>query len=106
MLALGVGSTGPLDRQWGCIQNPYILPGWEDVDIVIPLREGFGVPVALGNDADAATLGESWMGARAWFAAHGHGYHRHGCWVRINGSPKMNPYISDVLSHRLRCEKP
>ena len=63
VLALGVGSTGPLDRQRGCIQNPYTLPGWEDVDIVTPLRERFGVPVALENDADAAALGESWAGS-------------------------------------------
>ena len=63
VLALGVGSTGPLDRQRGCIQNPYTLPGWEDVDIVTPLRERFGVPVALENDADAAALGEAWAGS-------------------------------------------
>jgi glucokinase len=63
VLALGVGSTGPLDRQRGCIQNPYTLPGWEDVVIVTPLRERFDVPVALENDADAAALGESWAGS-------------------------------------------
>ena len=63
VLALGVGSTGPLDRQRGCIQNPYTLPGWEDVDIISPLRGRFGVPVSLENDADAAALGESWAGA-------------------------------------------
>jgi glucokinase len=63
VLALGVGSTGPLDRQRGCIQNPYTLPGWEDVDIVTPLREHFGFPVALENDADAAALGEAWAGS-------------------------------------------
>jgi glucokinase len=62
VLALGVGSTGPLDRRRGCIQNPYTLPGWEDVDIVTPLRERFDVPVALENDADAAALGEAWAG--------------------------------------------
>ena len=61
--ALGIGSTGPLDRQRGCIQNPYTLPGWEDVDIVTPLQERFGVPVALENDADAAALGEAWAGS-------------------------------------------
>lgn len=63
LLALGIGSTGPLDRQRGCIQNPYTLPGWEDVDIVTPMQELFSVPVALENDADAAALGESWIGA-------------------------------------------
>ncbi len=61
--ALGIGSTGPIDRQRGCIQNPYTLPGWEDVDIVGPLRERYRVPVAFENDADAAALGESWVGA-------------------------------------------
>jgi glucokinase len=63
VLSLGIGSTGPLDRERGCIQNPYTLPGWEDVDIVTPLRERFNVPVALENDADAAALGEAWAGA-------------------------------------------
>lgn len=61
--ALGIGSTGPLDRQRGCIQNPYTLPGWENVDIVNPLHEKFDVPVTLENDADAAALGESWAGS-------------------------------------------
>ena len=61
--ALGVGSTGPLDRQHGSIQNPYTLPGWEEVDIVTPLLKRFGVPVALENDADAAALGEAWAGS-------------------------------------------
>ena len=65
--ALGIGSTGPLDRERGCIQNPYTLPGWEDVDIVTPLRERFGVPVALENYADAAALGEAWIGAGRGF---------------------------------------
>lgn len=60
---IGIGSTGPVDRQRGSIQNPYTLPGWEDVDIVSPIADRFGVQVALENDADAAALGESWAGA-------------------------------------------
>ena len=63
LLAIGIGSTGPLDREGGRIQNPYTLPGWEDVDIVSVIRKRFGVPVAFENDADAAALGESWRGA-------------------------------------------
>lgn len=61
--AIGMGATGPVDRQRGSIQNPYTLPTWEDVPIVQPLCERFGVPVALENDADAAALGEAWVGA-------------------------------------------
>ena len=63
VLGIGIGSAGPLDRERGRIQNPYTLPGWEDVDIVSSIEAIFGVPVALENDADAAALGESWAGA-------------------------------------------
>jgi glucokinase len=61
--AIGIGSTGPVDRVLGAIQNPYTLPTWENVDIVARMRERFRVPVTIENDADAAALGESWMGA-------------------------------------------
>jgi glucokinase len=61
--AIGIGSTGPVDRALGAIQNPYTLPTWENVNIVDLLRERFHVPVTIENDADAAALGESWMGA-------------------------------------------
>jgi glucokinase len=61
--AIGIGSTGPVDRSLGAIQNPYTLPTWENVDIVGLLRERFQVPVIIENDADAAALGESWVGA-------------------------------------------
>ena len=61
--AIGIGSTGPVDRDLGAIQNPYTLPTWENVNIVKLLRERFHVPVTIENDADAAALGESWMGA-------------------------------------------
>ena len=60
---IGIGAPGPLDRQHGTIQNPYTLPGWESFDIVSPIANQFGVPVALENDADAAALGEFWAGA-------------------------------------------
>jgi len=63
LAGIGIGSTGPIDRLRGCIQNPYTLPGWEDVDIVSPLREKYKVPIAFENDADAAALGEYWIGA-------------------------------------------
>ena len=61
--AVGIGSTGPVDRDLGAIQNPYTLPTWENVDIVDMLGRRYGVPVTLENDADAAALGESWTGA-------------------------------------------
>ncbi len=63
LLGIGIGSTGPLDIERGAIQNPYTLPGWENVPITRPLEEAFRVPVLLENDADVAALGEYWVGA-------------------------------------------
>lgn len=60
---IGIGATGPVDPLRGVIQNPYTLPGWEEVPIVAWLQKRFGVPVSLENDADTAALGEYWMGA-------------------------------------------
>lgn len=60
---IGFGSTGPLDREKGFIQNPYTLPGWENVDVRTPLSQAFDAPLVLENDADAAALGEAWLGS-------------------------------------------
>ncbi|MCE1252414.1 MAG: ROK family protein [Anaerolineae bacterium] len=60
---IGIGCTGPLDLERGAIQNPYTLPGWQDVPITAPLSDYFSVPVTLENDADVAALGEYWCGA-------------------------------------------
>ncbi len=60
---IGIGCTGPLDTERGIVRNPYTLPTWDGLALVVPLRERFGVPVALLNDCDAAALGEAWLGA-------------------------------------------
>ena len=60
---IGLGCTGPLDIKRGVIQNPYTLPGWQEVPITSPLQSHFSVPVILENDADAAAMGEYWTGA-------------------------------------------
>ncbi len=62
---IGIGCTGPVDPHRGTVHNPYTLPIPDGSDIVSPLRNAFGVPVALENDADAAALGEHWLGAGA-----------------------------------------
>jgi len=60
---IGIGCTGPVSPARGTIHNPYTLPGWDDADIVSPLRETFGIPICLENDADAAAVGEFHFGA-------------------------------------------
>ena len=64
---LGLGCAGPVDPAAGLINNPYTLAGWNRCDIVSPLRERFGVPVWLENDADMAALGECFCGAGRGF---------------------------------------
>lgn len=64
---IGIGCAGPVDPPNGMINNPYTLEGWNHCDIVTPLRERFGVPVFLENDADAAAVGECFAGAGRGF---------------------------------------
>lgn len=63
LAGIGIGCAGPVNPTLGLINNPFTLPGWNRCDIVTPLQEQFGVPVFLENDADAAALGECWLGA-------------------------------------------
>ena len=63
LAGIGIGCAGPVDPRLGLINNPYTLSGWDRCDIVTPLRERFSVPVHLENDADAALVGECWIGA-------------------------------------------
>lgn len=62
-VGIGVGSTGPISIERGTINNPYTLHGWSNVPIVERLQITFGLPVRLDNDANAAALGEYWLGA-------------------------------------------
>jgi glucokinase len=63
LAGIGIGCAGPLDPPRGLIRNIYTLADWMDCDIVSPLRERFGVPAWLENDADMAAVGECAAGA-------------------------------------------
>jgi glucokinase len=63
LAGIGIGCAGPLDPARGTIENRFTLPGWKGSDVVSPLRERFGVPAWLENDADAAAVGEAFAGA-------------------------------------------
>lgn len=63
LAAIGIGCAGPVDPIRGTIDNPYTLPTWDGVNIVEPLQAEYGVRVVLENDADAAAMGEVWLGA-------------------------------------------
>ena len=60
---IGVGAPGPLNPYSGVVVHAPNLPGWEDVPLRQLIAERFCVPVALGNDANLAALGEQRFGA-------------------------------------------
>jgi len=64
--AVGVGLPGLLDRVKGCVPQSPNLPWLVDVPVAEVLGEALGVPAAairLENDANAAALGEQWLGS-------------------------------------------
>jgi predicted NBD/HSP70 family sugar kinase len=60
--AIGVALPGTVDPARGLIATPANMPGWGDVDIAGALGAG-NVAVAVENDANAAAVGEGWLGA-------------------------------------------
>ncbi len=67
LLGIGLGCPGPMNRQTGEIQNPHTLPGWETGSLTAGLSQILELPVAIENDADAALLGECFVGAGKGF---------------------------------------
>ena len=61
--AIGISCGGPLDEKRGVIMSPPNLPGWDDIHITDMLKERFGIPAGLLNDANACALAEWRFGA-------------------------------------------
>lgn len=55
--AIGIGSPGPIDAKKGLIVSPPNLP-IRNFNVVEAIKNEFGLPTFLDNDANAATLGE------------------------------------------------
>src|SRR5436853_1648482 len=60
---VGIGSPGPLDPHTGIVFTMPNLPGWKDVPLRDILAQRTGLSIELGNDANAAALGEWLYGA-------------------------------------------
>lgn len=58
LLGVGVGAPGPLDPVTGIVYSPPNMPGWDRIPLRDRLAAATGLPVELGNDANAAALGE------------------------------------------------
>jgi glucokinase len=63
LLAVGVGSPGPLNWQTGIIYETPNLPGWNNVPLTALMETRLTTPCFLENDANAACFGEYWLGA-------------------------------------------
>jgi glucokinase len=62
ILGVGIGCPGPLDQERGIVVTAPNL-GWADYPVRDRIASGLGLPAALDNDANCATLGEWWLGA-------------------------------------------
>lgn len=60
--AIGIGSPGPLDAKKGIIITTPNLP-FKNFKLVEPIKEKFGIPTYLDNDANVAAIGENVFGA-------------------------------------------
>jgi glucokinase len=63
VVAVGVGAPGPMDPETGVVFDPPNMDGWHDVPLGALLTERLGMRAFIENDANAAAVGEWWMGA-------------------------------------------
>jgi glucokinase len=61
--AIGVATPGMMDIPAGVILDPPNLRPWKNVPVRQAIAGAFGLPTAFQNDANAAALGEYWVGA-------------------------------------------
>lgn len=63
---IGIGTAGRVDVDTGRIVYATAnLPGWQGFDLRQRYEAMFGLPVVVDNDANAALVGEAWIGAGA-----------------------------------------
>ncbi len=61
--AIGIAAPGTIDLPNGIILHPFNLPGYENLPLRAYFADRYRKPTALQNDANAAALGEYWIGA-------------------------------------------
>jgi len=67
VIAIGVGTPGPVDAAGRIAKVAINLPGWLDVPLANLLEAKTGYPTVVANDANCAGLGEAWLGAGRQF---------------------------------------
>jgi glucokinase len=59
---IGIGVPGIINRQTGMVHESPNLPGWRDYPVRDEIERRLQTNVILENDANAAALGEKWLG--------------------------------------------
>src|SRR5437667_4392941 len=67
LAGVGVGTPGFIIMEKGVITGSPNMPGFDNFPIRDEIERQLGAPVALENDANAAALGEKWMGAGRYY---------------------------------------
>lgn len=70
--AIGLAVAGPVEPESGILYQPPNLGVLDGLSLKAQWRQEFGVPVAVGNDANLAALGEHRYGAGRDAAGRGH----------------------------------
>jgi glucokinase len=60
---VGIGVPGFIDIDAGVVMGSANLPGFNDFPVRDEIQKHLGIPIILENDANAAALGEKWIGA-------------------------------------------
>lgn len=63
LAGIGIGVPGIIDMDTGLLRGSPNLPGWDNYPVHADIERRLGTPVILENDANAAALGEKWLGA-------------------------------------------
>src|SRR6267142_5796077 len=65
LAGIGIGVPGIIEMETGTLRESPNLPGWQDYPVRSEIERRLGTRVILENDANAAALGEKWIGAAA-----------------------------------------
>ncbi|HVP44791.1 MAG TPA: ROK family protein [Terriglobales bacterium] len=63
LLGIGIGVPGIIDIETGTVHQSPNLPDWRDYPVRDEIEKRLNTRVILENDANAAALGEQWLGA-------------------------------------------
>jgi glucokinase len=63
LYGIGIGMPGIIDLRTGFLHESPNLPGWDNYPVRDDIERRLGTRVVLENDANAAALGEKWLGA-------------------------------------------